>query len=180
MTLATALMAGLFLLSSCHDDDDYRYAPYNHTHTGWITQTYIYYLDNILLTSTDQPDVLTAEVRDLEGEIYGDDAVLIYECTDLGQDGTTAYWTLLPYTRGDYTLFCQSGDNGYLYFDAIKNNGNWTTDLQLGTVKVVLIPHEVEITMRSKGIDLSNYNQVARFCNLPADDISALKAVSSL
>ena len=74
----------------------------------------------------------------------------------------------------DYYIFeCRT--NGSIVFTLDAGEGyTWNSDMTLNKIKVVVIPHEVEVTMKSKGIDLSKYEEVARYCNLPVDDVASL------
>lgn len=172
------MLVGAFILAGCSKDEN-DYALANHTHTGRVPQTFVYYLNGITLQA-DGTNIASATTYELNGEISKNDAVLIYECTGTNQNQTVAYWTMLPYSVIGGFFTYQIGDTGILYLDGVKNSGTWTSDYQMGTLKVIVISHYVDITMKSKGININNYEEVAKYCNLPADeDITTLKVAKS-
>lgn len=176
LKMASIMLVCAFILAGCSKDDK-DYALANHTHTGTYYQTYRNKLNDITLNNGIGTATLSSGAVNTgwTGEIQEGANVLVYNCTEINP----TRWTQLPYCVNVSGIILnyrvEICENGYLYFHLDRFDGNtFTQSLTLGTMMVVIIPHELEVTMKSKGIDLSKYEEVARYCNLPADDVASL------
>lgn len=174
--MALIMLVGAFILAGCSKDDK-DYALANHTHTGTAYQTYITQENGITLYGVGQ-SFASGTYYGLRGEIEKTDAVLIYECVNV--ENSIATWIQWPYVgRGCSWVYAVS-DDGVIDFAAyiLDENQTFSQNIQLGTIKIVVIPHTITMSMKSKGIDLSKYEEVARYCNLPADDVASLNVAN--
>ena len=156
--MALIMLVGVFILAGCSKDDK---------ETVVVRQTRVYYYGNVVCFGRGQRYAVSNEYYPSE-KISAQDVVLAYVLLE------GAYVPMPVLYLSDYYIFeCRT--NGSIVFTLDAGEGyTWNSDMTLNKIKVVVIPHEVEVTMKSKGIDLSKYEEVARYCNLPVDDVASL------
>ncbi|MBQ9474613.1 MAG: hypothetical protein IJU81_09440 [Bacteroidales bacterium] len=93
--------------------------------------------------------------------------VLVY--SQVGANNGQIFWCQQPYTDDHTQYYYLIGNRGLLIFVADAGEGwQWNAN-PTATVKIIVIPEQVYIEMKKKGVNHSNFNEVRDAYNLPQD-----------